>query len=563
MNGASAAAPRTLVVWIPDWPLLAAQLAGEVPEGLPAALLAKGRITACSAEARAAGVVRGLRLRDAQARCPGLAALPADPERDAREFEPVVAALEEAFPGVHVLRPGLVAVRARGAVRFYGSEPEAGGAALEAASRLGLEVRAGIADSVFAAEQAARTTTELAPVRIVASGTARAFLAPLPVAVLGDPQLASLLSRLGLGTLGAFAALPAPEVRSRFGAGGLEAHARARGEDPRTAAPRVPPVAHEQSAEFEPGLARVDQIAFAVRPTAEAFVEALRRDGLACTELRVQITDESGSRSERCWGHPHHFGAGEVVDRVRWQLQAGAPSAQQKEQARQDGRTRQDDQTPHDAQRPDDSQHPDDSQRTPWRPAGSQLEAPVVRVRLSPERTDRIGRRGQSLFGGMDERLDHGLRRLQTMLGHGSVVQPRPRGGRLLAERNLLVPWGEAVPEGTAARAGQPWPGSVPEPAPATVFTEPVPVRLLTAEGQELTADARGRLAGAPAWFCPTPAAARRSVLHWAGPWPLRERWWDAAKARRAERLQIVDSEGEAWLLLGESGSWRAEARYD
>jgi protein ImuB len=95
------------------------------------------------------------------------------------------------------------------------------------------------------------------------------------------------------------------------------------------------------------------------------------------------------------------------------------------------------------------------------------------------------------------------------------------------------------------------------------VFADPLPVALFGDDSRPLEVDGRGHLASAPAWFSPDPGAARRAVRSWAGPWPLRERWWDAEGSRRAERFQILDSEGEAWLLLGEDGRWWAEARYD
>ncbi|MDQ0709772.1 protein ImuB [Arthrobacter woluwensis] len=540
--GTPAGIPRALIVWFPDWPLVAAQLAEELPERVPAALLEKGLVAVCSSEARAAGVVRGIRVREAQSRCPELVTLHADPDRDSREFEPVVTALEAVLPGVQILRSGLCVIRARGAVRYYGSEEAAVGAALEAAAQLGLEARAGIADSVFAAEQAARSTTELSPLFIVKEGDSPAFLAGIPVTVLGEPRLVSLLIRLGIQTLGSLAALSSSDVRSRFGAAGFLAHACARGRDPREIVPRIPPPPQDRTITFEPGLDRVDQIAFAVRPTAEEFVERLRRQGLACTTLRVSITDDAGHRSERSWGHPHHFGAGDVVDRIRWQLQSsGAPAPARRKTTSADTA----------------------APGARWRMTGEALGAPIVQIRVIPDAVDLLGRRGQALFGGVDERLDHGLRRLQTMLGHGSVLHPVPGGGRLLAERSLLVPWGEEAPSGTAARAGRPWPGAVPDPLPATVFPEPLPVRLLDEHSGTLQVGERGDLAAPPAWFSPGPRALRRAVVGWAGPWLLRQRWWDAEEKRQAERFQILDSENEAWLLLGESGEWWAEARYD
>ena len=100
---------RGLALWSPDWPVTAAAKAAHVPAHQPAAVFVANRVLACSAVARAQGVRRGLRRREAQARCPDLAVLTPDPDRDARAFEPVVAAVEELAPGVEVVRPGLVA----------------------------------------------------------------------------------------------------------------------------------------------------------------------------------------------------------------------------------------------------------------------------------------------------------------------------------------------------------------------------------------------------------------------------------------------------------------------
>src|SRR3954447_8974229 len=91
---------RAIVVWCPDWPVIAAQQALDLAADLPLALVEKGLVFACSPTARADGVKRGLRMREAQARCPQLEVVPYDPLLDARTFEPVLAAIEEIAPGV-------------------------------------------------------------------------------------------------------------------------------------------------------------------------------------------------------------------------------------------------------------------------------------------------------------------------------------------------------------------------------------------------------------------------------------------------------------------------------
>ncbi|WP_434317386.1 hypothetical protein [Leifsonia sp. P73] len=147
---------------------------------MPLALVEKGMVFACSSHARADGVTRGLRVREAQSRCPQLEIVLYDPVLDARAFEPVLTAIEEITPGVQAVRPGTCVLRARGPARYYGGEEAAAAELLRCLEaledELGLalgDVRIGIADGPFAAEQAARSTgiAQTAPrVRVVPPG---------------------------------------------------------------------------------------------------------------------------------------------------------------------------------------------------------------------------------------------------------------------------------------------------------------------------------------------------------------------------------------------------------
>lgn len=517
---------RAIVLWCPDWPVIAARRAttaetpAEAASGVPFALLEKGLVFACSAEARAEGVRRGLRLREAQSRCPQLVTSAYDPVLDARAFEPVLAAIEEIAPGVQPVRPGTCVLRARGPARYYGGEERAAAELLRCLEGLGLpEARAGIADGPFAAEQAARDSGP-ERVRIVPAGGSAAYLDPLPITRLGLPELTPLLRRLGLHTLGALAALGAEGVRDRFGEVGGHAHALASGLDGTAVVPRTPPQELGRAIEFEPPLDRVDQVTFAVRGTAAQLVDGLTRAGLVCTSLRVSVTDASGRVSERTWLHPRLFSPADVVDRVRWQLQGSGA-------------------------------------------ADPGLAAPVARVALAPEAVDDIGHHEDGLWGGgADERIHHGLTRVQSMLGHDAVLTPTITGGRAPSERQQLVPWGDRAVG--AAPADRPWPGSLPPPSPATVFETPRPVAVLAADGAPVTVTERGELSAPPARFAPERGGRWGSPLtSWAGPWPVHERWWDAARSRSVHRFQAVDAQGTAWLLVLAGGEWFAEARYD
>ena len=508
--------PRVVVLWCPDWPVTAAIRAAGLPADAPVALIAKGVVFACSASARAEGIARGLRLREAQARLPHLTALDYDPALDNRAFEPLIAAVEHLVPGVQLVRPGVCAVRIRGAARYYGGERAAALALTSQLDELGAGgARAGIGDGLFTAEQAARRAN---PVHIVAEGGAAEFLAPLDVGLLeeGQPGIVTLLRRLGIRTLGEFAQLGADDVRLRFGEQGARVHALSGGRDSLPLSPRTPPRDLDVIVDFEPALDRVDQVAFGVRAAAERFIDDLTAAKLVCTAIRVELDSDSDERSERVWLHPRSFTAADVVDRVRWQLQGSGV-------------------------------------------IDAALSSGITRISVAPEAVDAIGNHETGLWGaGPDERVHHGLSRVQSMLGHGAVLMPVLSGGRTLADRQQLVAWGDRPVAGRSA--AEPWPGRLPDPLPGTVFVPRHPVHVLSKAGEPVAMDARGTLTAPPRRF--SAGRTELTITRWAGPWPLDERWWTSG-ARAAWRFQAVDSAGCAWLLVLDSGGWWDEARYD
>lgn len=517
-----ASVPRVVVLWAPDWPITAA--VHEARPGSDAvALIEKGVVFASSAAARAEGVARGIRLREAQARCASLVILDYDPAVDNRVFEPIIAGLEELTPHVQVLRPGMCAVRVRGVAQYYGGEKGAALALVGRMDELGAgrpghsHTRGGVADGIFTAEHAARAGTRSGDrVTVVTAGGSAEFLAPLDIGLLEDTHLVTLLRRLGVRTLGDFAALAADDVRTRFSEQGRRLHALASGRDSWPLAPRTPPADFDVVVDFEPALDRVDQVAFGVRASAEQFIAALTACRLACTAIRVELVADSADQSERVWLHPRSFTPADVVDRVRWQLQGAA--------AVDEG-----------------------------------LRSGVIRVRIAPEAVDAIGNHESGLWGtGPDERIHHGLSRVQSMLGHGAVLMPGVGGGRTLHDRQQLVAWGDRPVGGRAVT--QPWPGRLPLPLPGTVFLPRHPVTVFGARGATVAVDDRGVLSAPPVELSAGPTVLR--LTSWAGPWPIDERWW-SEDAKRSWRFQAVDSTGCAWLLVLDGGGWWAEARYD
>ncbi len=96
---------RVLVLWVPDWAVVAFRRDTGGDADAPTAVVARNTIVACDAAARAEGVRAGQRRRDAQARCPQLVLTPADPLRDQRAFAPLVSRIEQAAPGCRSCDP--------------------------------------------------------------------------------------------------------------------------------------------------------------------------------------------------------------------------------------------------------------------------------------------------------------------------------------------------------------------------------------------------------------------------------------------------------------------------
>jgi protein ImuB len=441
----------------------------------------------------------------------------------ARAFEQVVAAVEELCPRVEVLYPGACAIGARGPARYFGGEEALARKIIDAVARRGFACQAGVADGVFAAQLAARAEG-LDAALIVAPGETPAFLAPHPVSTLEDPELADLLPRLGIGTLGEFAALPAIEAGNRFGAQGALAHRLARGLDPRPLVPRPPSADLSVSVEFDPPAGQSEPVVFAAKALAEQMHAGLAAKGLACVRVQAQVTCADGQEITRLWRHDGLLSALAVAERVRWQLAGWQPV------------------------------HGDADEGT--------AVGGITLLRLVPDQLVRATGRQLGLWGDavVSDRVARAALRVQAMLGHGSVVRPLLAGGRDPAEQVTPVPFGDAADP--ALPSGQPWPGRLPAPAPATVYPVPLPSRVIDSSGTTVTVTGRA-FASAPPARLSADGGPWLAVTSWAGPWPVTERWWRPESARRRARFQLVAEDGSAWLAAVQDGQWLIEASYD
>jgi nucleotidyltransferase/DNA polymerase involved in DNA repair len=172
-----------------------------------------------------------------------------------RTFAKILTAIEAYCPWVTPVRPGICSLPARGPARYFGGEEALVDLVYDAASSV-TPAEVGIADGLFAAVLAARRG------QIVPAGETAAFLAPLPVGILGQPELAELLDRLGIRTLGGFAALPDADILGRFGADGAHGHRVAGGRSGELADLRQPRLAGLLAGDGAPDAHGVAQVGF-------------------------------------------------------------------------------------------------------------------------------------------------------------------------------------------------------------------------------------------------------------------------------------------------------------
>lgn len=544
---------RTLAVVCADWPVVAL---GR-PPGLPVAVLSGHRVLSVSRAARAEGVLPGLRRREAQARCPSVELHDRDDSRDARAFEGVLAALEDLAPRLEVLDAGRCLIPTRGPSRFHGGDRALAGRVLHAVRAavapasgpgpvrslvssdvvssplVGVGVADGPRAAILVAVEALRRADAAGGVLVVAPGATASFLAPLPVArmeALGREPLGmvEVLRRMGLRTIGRFAALEEADVLARFGASGADLHRLVNGRE------RVPPDVSASAPDLrvvvtlDPPADRVDRAAFAARSLAEELHRELADRGLACTRVLVVAETEVGERIERLWRSDGAMSAVAIGQRVRWQLEGWLGS----------GRSR------------------------------SRCTGGVSRLELVPDEVrndtgDQLG-----FWGGVSESGERALRalaRVQALVGPEGVLVPEWQGGRSPAEQYRLVPLDAVDPSSRRRRDRQPWPGALPSPSPAVVWSRPRLVDVLDHVGRRVGVSGRGSISAPPTHVVfGRDDGGRVVVRSWSGPWCVDERWWDAVGHRRRARLQVVvDPGGSAHLLALEDGRWWLEATYD
>lgn len=520
---------RVAAVWFPDWPVQAARLEADDELEEPLAIGVRHRIKVVSHHARALGVHRGMKVRHAQSVCPELTVIDENVERDGRMFAALAAGFDDVAASVEVLRPGLVIVDAAAAGSFHGSEEKATEMLLDAAARRGIDAFAGVADEIATALIAARSSV------VVPAGGSAEFLACQPLNVLlaetslgADTETVKALGQLGVATLGDLARLPSTAVSTRFGNAGMACHRIARAASDRRVAPELPAADLSVAITPEDPIDRVDAAAFAARSLAASLHERLAEAGQNCVRLKVKAELADGTVVERIWRTREALTEQATADRVRWQL---------------DG----------------------------WLTSGG--AGTITSLLLQPlelAQPDPVGQLWGSGSGDSTREARRVAERVQSALGIDAVLQPRFVGGRGVAERIALIPFGERDPETADGHdpASASWPGAIPPPLPARIgggVDHPASrITMIDEAARPVGVTAEALLSTTP--YALSWGGSHYLITGWAGPWPVDEGWW-GDHPQKVARLQVVGTREDggaplAWLLLWSKQAWRVEAMY-
>jgi DNA polymerase IV len=216
-------------------------------------------ILALSAEARQAGLKRGMPVRIAQRRCPDLIVLPPNPRLYAQASRALHKILRIYAPTIEPRGYGHAFLDLTGTGRLFGPPQDvAARIRREISKQLQLAVSVGVATNKLVSQAAIRVdrlgtgrgsgavSRSCSELLYVPSGNERQFLAPHPLEIMPEltTRIRTQLEEYQLNLIGEIAEIPESALCAVFGGQGRILRARARGIDPR---PVLPP---ERQSEF-------------------------------------------------------------------------------------------------------------------------------------------------------------------------------------------------------------------------------------------------------------------------------------------------------------------------
>jgi protein ImuB len=498
---------RTLAISPAGLPFVVLELDPEGHE-----LIMEGdKVAAVGRAAAHAGVTVGMTKAQALALDQSARATVRDIFLERRWLDKFIPFFEKVTPTVGVCQ-GDIVLPIASMVRYFGSED----AVLEALEPILLEMartnpsvrfQRGVADSVFAAKLAARTST------VVPQGDSLQFLAALEVDAVLPAGIAAACKEVGIRTLAGFQRLSKGAVGARFGRQGLSWHTLCRLETDISSTPLTRDDNPAVSIDLDNSMS-VDHLVFGLVGPIGTLVSELSDQGKAVMKFTVVLEDGTGSLFERSFESRQGFSIQEIGNRIRWYESIGRSSRN-----------------------------------------------PLTRATLRIDKCGPLPVR-QLTFSGDASRHQQTVQVLYQMMavfGDHAVTVPVRRPGRSPRERGQWEVWSGNWPNATFAPSIEPWPGKLFGMPPTRIFVKPVSVELASEAGKRVGVNEAGLIEPEPAWL--VIGTDRYRVLKLAGPWVVREKHWNSC-SRRYLRIGVCIETG-CYLLIREKGEWQLEASFD
>jgi protein ImuB len=277
---------RYLALWFRWLPCELARRNATPPDGALFALVARTgnamRLTAVDAHAHRAGLMAGMTLADARARCPDLVTLPDDPAAPPCALEQLAACMTNLTPSIAVDPPDGLILDITGCAHLFGGEVPL---VEQAIAVTGLTTHHALGDRPAIARALAR----------YGNGDVQAL--PVRALELSDKALAGL-HRAGLFTLGDLAVRPMAGLAARFGAEAVTALRAIIGETERPVSPRQPRAPIRALARFAEPIARTETMLQIIEQLLQQTAQQMEARALGGRRFVVVLERSDGVKRQ-------------------------------------------------------------------------------------------------------------------------------------------------------------------------------------------------------------------------------------------------------------------------
>ncbi|WP_416464260.1 Y-family DNA polymerase [Sphingomonas sp. VDB2] len=228
------------------------------------------------------GLVAGMMLADARARCPTLVTRPADPVADAQALDRLLEAMRHFTPMVALDAPDGLVLDISGCSHLFGGEQALAG---QARAMAGYASRHAFGPNAMAARALAR------------HGGGDGDVAALPVAALElDDGALAALRRAGLRTIGDLEKRPMGMIAARFGEQAVTRLRQILGEAPSPIAPRRPSAPIRAEARFPEPIARTEDVMDVIEDLLDQAARQMEVRKLGGRRFVIRLLRSDGAR---------------------------------------------------------------------------------------------------------------------------------------------------------------------------------------------------------------------------------------------------------------------------